>query len=495
MHLVLSRPSRLHRRALVGIALTASVSLLLGPVASRFTPLRSTPPVLRARRRPGTRATRTASVRRRGTASKVWYTLDDGKLTEVYYPRIDTPSIRDSQFVVTDGATFTDREDRDSTTGSSCSTRQPDLPAGQHRHGPGAGGSPRPSSPTRPLDGAGARCGSSRSPGGRYQLYLLHDPALSMTGNDDTGRRRAGALLSIDGTNAARSSPARRSRKTSSGYLGTTDGWTDLRDDHDMDWAYRRHDARQHRADRPGAGDGTAGHQRLTRRRSASAPTERGGADQRGAGALGRGLRGTPAAAYDAGWHDYLGALERRRRPASAAGRPSGTSRRWCWRRARTRPSAAASSRRRRRPWAWANSSAGPRRLPRGVVARPLPDRHRAARGRRRRGARTARSTTCGRGSSAPTARSRRTRGSTARRCSATCSSTRWPSRSCWPSSSGATAPPTGSTSSAAADCIVDARPAHSQERWENADRLLAGDDRRRDRRPGLRRRHRRAQR
>ena len=50
-----------------------------------------------------------------GTASKVWYTLNDGELTDVYYPRIDTPSLRDSQFVVTDGKTFTDREDRDST--------------------------------------------------------------------------------------------------------------------------------------------------------------------------------------------------------------------------------------------------------------------------------------------------------------------------------------------------------------------------------------------
>ena len=39
---------------------------------------------------------------------------------------------------------------------------------------------------------------------------------------------------------------------------------------------------------------------------------------------------------------------------------------------------------------------AGPRGLPRGVVARPLPDRHRAARRRRQRGRRTARWTSCG---------------------------------------------------------------------------------------------------
>lgn len=48
----------------------------------------------------------------RGTKSKVWYTLRDGTLTDVYYPRIDTPSIRDSQFVVA-GKRFTDREDQD----------------------------------------------------------------------------------------------------------------------------------------------------------------------------------------------------------------------------------------------------------------------------------------------------------------------------------------------------------------------------------------------
>src|SRR5687768_16826441 len=45
--------------------------------------------------------------------SKVWYTLNDGTLSEVFAPRIDTASTRDTQLVVTDGATFTDREDED----------------------------------------------------------------------------------------------------------------------------------------------------------------------------------------------------------------------------------------------------------------------------------------------------------------------------------------------------------------------------------------------
>jgi glucoamylase len=36
-------------------------------------------------------------------ASKVWFTLEGGELSEVYYPKLDTPSFRDLQFSV-DGA-------------------------------------------------------------------------------------------------------------------------------------------------------------------------------------------------------------------------------------------------------------------------------------------------------------------------------------------------------------------------------------------------------
>ena len=45
--------------------------------------------------------------------SKVWFTLDNGELTEVYYPHLGTPSARNLEFVVSDGRTFneTERED------------------------------------------------------------------------------------------------------------------------------------------------------------------------------------------------------------------------------------------------------------------------------------------------------------------------------------------------------------------------------------------------
>lgn len=45
-------------------------------------------------------------------SSKVWYTLAGGCLTEIYYPTIDSPQVRDLQFLVSDGKTFCDDERR-----------------------------------------------------------------------------------------------------------------------------------------------------------------------------------------------------------------------------------------------------------------------------------------------------------------------------------------------------------------------------------------------
>jgi hypothetical protein len=49
------------------------------------------------------------------TVSKVWYTLADGVLSEVYYPRVDVADTRALELVVTDGSTFTDRESTGTT--------------------------------------------------------------------------------------------------------------------------------------------------------------------------------------------------------------------------------------------------------------------------------------------------------------------------------------------------------------------------------------------
>ncbi len=45
-----------------------------------------------------------------GPASKVWYTLGNGELENVFYPQTDTPDTFGLQYIVTDGSSFTDTE-------------------------------------------------------------------------------------------------------------------------------------------------------------------------------------------------------------------------------------------------------------------------------------------------------------------------------------------------------------------------------------------------
>jgi glucoamylase len=66
----------------------------------------------------------------RNTTSKVWVTVADGVLSDVYSPTIDNTNVETLQFIVTDGRTFTDLQSRDMTysvsadrTGMACQVR------------------------------------------------------------------------------------------------------------------------------------------------------------------------------------------------------------------------------------------------------------------------------------------------------------------------------------------------------------------------------------
>ena len=72
--------------------------------------------------------------------SKARFTLGGGELTEVYYPNLGTPAVRDLQFVVTDGKSWVERESEDTnhtlalTDPRSLSYQQVDTdPAGRFR--------------------------------------------------------------------------------------------------------------------------------------------------------------------------------------------------------------------------------------------------------------------------------------------------------------------------------------------------------------------------
>ena len=69
-----------------------------------------------------------------GTASKVWYTVAGGVLSDTYEPTIDNTNVSTLQYVVTDGSTFTDLQTRDMTytvaadpTGMACTVTGTDA--------------------------------------------------------------------------------------------------------------------------------------------------------------------------------------------------------------------------------------------------------------------------------------------------------------------------------------------------------------------------------
>ena len=49
----------------------------------------------------------------RNSTSKVWYTVANGVLSDVYYPTVDNTNVETLQYVVSDGSTFTDLQTRD----------------------------------------------------------------------------------------------------------------------------------------------------------------------------------------------------------------------------------------------------------------------------------------------------------------------------------------------------------------------------------------------
>jgi glucoamylase len=172
------------------------------------------------------------------TQSKLWHTLQGGELTEVYYPDLGTPALRDLQLVVTDGRTFTDRE-TDATTQRvelvdkrSLTYRQINTAkSGRYRI--------VKTYVTDPARNALLVDVRFQSLTGRpYQVYAYVDPALSNDGNDDDGTAAHGTLLTQDAEAGSALVAEPSFGRTSTGYLDASDGWVDLRDDHRMDWQY-----------------------------------------------------------------------------------------------------------------------------------------------------------------------------------------------------------------------------------------------------------------
>lgn len=240
----MSRPSR---RSLVAVALPTTATL----VATLALTTGVTPAVGASREAPGgpggkstwTEADKTGFGTARERESNVWFTLQDGRASEVFYPDVATPSTRSLEVVVTDGRTFTDRE----TTDMVQRTSRPEAGSLRFRQVNTADSGKYQvtkeyvTDPRR--DAVVVRVRLESLDGGRYQAFAVLDPALDNTGDDDRARSRGRTLVARDtGTGRSVASalvaePAFAS--TANGYAGRNDGWTDLSGDHDLDRHFR----------------------------------------------------------------------------------------------------------------------------------------------------------------------------------------------------------------------------------------------------------------
>jgi glucoamylase len=238
--------------------------------------------------------------------SKVWYTLNDGVLSEVYAPRIDTPSSRDTQLVVTDGATFAEREDE--ATDHTVELADPralvyrqvnTAQSGRYRIT-----KTYATDPDRSAVLVDVRFESLD--GQPYQVYVLHDVGLGLNANDDTGRSAGGRLLATDGALSSAVVASSGLSDTSSGYLGRSDGWGDLSGDFVLndhwDATTPGNVVQIGRTGLTGLGNG----QELTL--ALGFATTEDDATQVADAALDRGFDSAQDA-YAEGWHDYLDGL------------------------------------------------------------------------------------------------------------------------------------------------------------------------------------------
>jgi glucoamylase len=172
-----------------------------------------------------------------GTRSRLWYTLERGSLTEVYYPRLDVPDVRSLQIVVSDG----DRGVAQRSPHVQHHVTLVDPQALEYRETSTLPGRWRltetfATDPARPTLLVDVRF--QALDGRRYGLYAVYDPSLRNSPMGDSGRSAGTALVAHDGAIASALASSRPFMRTSTGYMGTSDGFTDLRDGR-MDDAYR----------------------------------------------------------------------------------------------------------------------------------------------------------------------------------------------------------------------------------------------------------------
>jgi glucoamylase len=178
--------------------------------------------------------------------SKVWFTLSHGILNEVYFPRVDQACTRDMGFIVTNGSDFFSEEKRHCTFENQAF--EPGVPVFELIN-TDIGGRYRIhkevlTDPYRNVLLQKIRFEPLQGQLSDYHLYTLLSPHLANAGYGNTGwigdykgfpmffAEHGGVTLAL-----ASSAPW---KKSSVGFVGTSDGWQDISRHFQMQWEYDR---------------------------------------------------------------------------------------------------------------------------------------------------------------------------------------------------------------------------------------------------------------
>ena len=177
-------------------------------------------------------------------SSRVWFTFWNGIVTEVYYPTVDRPQLRDLQYLITDGTSFFHDEKRDL---KSTLERLADHVLGYRCTNSDPGGhyaivKEIIADPHLACILQHTKLTGDESFLSKLRLYALCAPHLEVGGwgNNGTVARVAGRTVLLaerKGTWLALAATVPFSR-VSCGYVGKSDGWTDLSGNFQMDWEF-----------------------------------------------------------------------------------------------------------------------------------------------------------------------------------------------------------------------------------------------------------------
>ncbi len=177
-------------------------------------------------------------------SSRIWFTLAAGIVSEVYYPTIDRPQIRDLQYLITDGSTFFHDERRLTTA---TVEQLADIALGFRV------------TSTNEKQGyqlvkeiitdphyacllVHTRLEGDESVLARLRLFALVAPHLEVGGTQNSGfcSEVAGhkVLMANKGNTWLALGASTPFLRRSCGFVGASDGWTDLADNFEMDWQF-----------------------------------------------------------------------------------------------------------------------------------------------------------------------------------------------------------------------------------------------------------------